>query len=187
MGCVDRKGSDTSEVLTIEEVAVRLGRPVSTVFELIEHGNLPGHMVDGQWCFHRWVVEEWCRRQATPIVPRVLIVDDDEVVRATITEWLATVQQREVIAAASGEEALAILKTTEVDLVLLDLSLPGLDGVETFRYMQALRPGVPVIIVTGDPDSVLMAQAREIGPLTAISKPIRFAQLHRIVERILEA
>ena len=46
---------------------------------------------------------------------------------------------------------------------------------------------MPVIIVTGDPDSALMAQAREIGPLTAISKPIRFAQLHRIVERILEA
>jgi excisionase family DNA binding protein len=186
MGCVDRKGSDTAEVLTIEEVAVRLGRPVSTVFELIEHGNLPGHMVDGQWRFHRWVVEEWCRRQATPILPRVLIVDDDEVVRVTITEWLATVQ-REVVAAASGEEALAILKTTDVDLVLLDLSLPGLDGVETFRQIQALRPGVPVIIVTGYPDSALMAQALEIGPFTAISKPIHWDRMNRIVERILGA
>jgi excisionase family DNA binding protein len=186
MECADRKDSDTAEVLTIEEVAVRLGRPVSTVFELIEHGNLPSHMVDGQWRFHRWVVEEWCRRQATPILPRVLIVDDDEMVRATLTELLATVQ-REVVAAASGEEALAILKTTEVDLVLLDLSLPGLDGVETFRHIQALRPGVPVIIVTGYWDSALMAQALEIGPFTAIAKPVRFDQMHRIVERILAA
>jgi excisionase family DNA binding protein len=186
MGCVDRKGSDTAEVLTIEEVAVRLGRPVSTVFELIEHGHLPGHTVEGQWRVHRWVVEEWCRRQATPVLPRVLVVDDQDAVRATLTELLATMQ-REILAAASGEEALAILKTTDVDLVLLDLSLPGVDGVETFRQIQALRPGVPVIIVTGYPDSALMAQALEIGPFTAISKPIRFDQMHRIVERILGA
>jgi excisionase family DNA binding protein len=186
MGCVDRKGSDTAEVLTIEEVAVRLGRPVSTVFELIEHGHLPGHTVDGQWRFHRWVVEEWCRRQATPVLPRVLVVDDQDAVRATLTELLGTVQ-REILAAASGEEALAILKTTDVDLVLLDLSLPGVDGVETFRQIQALRPGVPVIIVTGYPDSPLMAQALDIGPFTAMRKPIHLDQMNRIVERILGA
>jgi excisionase family DNA binding protein len=186
MGCVDRKGSDTAEVLTIEEVAVRLGRPVSTVVELIEQGHLPGHTVDGQWRFHRWVVEAWCRRQATPVRPRVLVVDDHDVVRATLTDLLGTVQ-REILAAASGEEALAILKMTDVDLVLLDLSLPGVDGVETFRQIQALRPGVPVIIVTGYPDSPLMAQALDIGPFTAMRKPIHLDQMNRIVERILGA
>jgi excisionase family DNA binding protein len=180
----DPKERGAAEILTLGEAATRLAVPVSTVARLAEQGELPGHTVDGQWRFHRWVVEEWGRRHAAGVGPRVLVVDDHDAVRAVLADLLAT-GGREILAAASGEEALAIVKATDVDLVLLDLSLPGLDGVETFREIQALRPGVPVVIVTGYPDSDLMARALEIGPFTMISKPVHLDQMQRIVGRIL--
>ena len=184
MGRADPKERDAAEILTLEEVATRLAVPVSTVSRLADQGDLPGHTVDGQWRFHRWVVDEWGRRHAAGVRPRVLVVDDHEAVRDVLADLLAT-GRREIMSAASGEEALAIVKVTDVDLVLLDLSLPGLDGVETFREIQALRPGVPVVIVTGYPDSDLMARALEIGPLTMIRKPVHLDQMRRIVGRIL--
>jgi excisionase family DNA binding protein len=181
---VDPKERDAAEILTLEEVAIRLAVPVSTVARLAEQGELPGHTVDGQWRFHQWVVDEWGRRHGAGIRSRVLVVDDHQEIRTVLAELLAT-GRREILSVASGEEALAIVKATDVDLILLDLSLPGRDGAETFREIQALRPGVPVVIVTGYPDSAMMARALESGPFTMVSKPVHLDQLRRVVGRIL--
>ena len=89
------------------------------------------------------------------------------------------------VVAGSGEEALEIVKRTELDLVLLDLSMPGMNGVDTFREIHTLRPALPVMIVTAYPDSDLMAKALEIGPFTMISKPVDLAQIQKTVDRIV--
>jgi DNA-binding NtrC family response regulator len=57
--------------------------------------------------------------------------------------------------------------------------------VDTFREIHALRPGLPVMIVTAYPDSDLMAKALEIGPFTMISKPVDLAQIQKTVDRIV--
>jgi excisionase family DNA binding protein len=172
------------EILTIRDVAAYLKLPVSTVYRLAERRDLPGHKVGRQWRFHKPVLDEWFRSHAASTRSTVLVVDDEKAVRDVIVTALES-RQRSVLAAASGEEALEIAKRAPVDLVLLDLSMPGMSGVDTFRELQALRPGLPVVIVTGYPDSDLMARALEIGPFTMIAKPVDLQQIQKAVERIV--
>ena len=184
MDPVERKGRGGTEILTIREVAGYLKLPVSTVYRLAERRDLPGHKVGRQWRFHKSVLDDWFREHAATSRSTVLIVDDEEAIRELMVTALAT-KTRDVLAAASGDEALEILKRTEVDLVLLDLSMPGMNGVDTFREIHTLRPALPVMIVTAYPDSDMMAKALEIGPFSMISKPVDLLQIQKTVDRIV--
>ncbi len=179
----DRRGSGAGEILTIRDVAAYLKLPVSTVYRLAERRELPGHKVGRQWRFHKSILDEWFRQHAATVRVNILVVDDEEVTRQFITSALHA-GQRHILTAASGEEALEIAKQTDLDLVLLDLIMPGISGVETFRQLHALRPDLPVVIVTGYPDSDLMSKALEIGPFTMMNKPIDFNQLQKVVDVI---
>src|SRR5258708_9057973 len=79
---------------------------------------------------------------------RVLIVDDEEVLR----DVLDAVLRREgfdVVMAASGEEALSVLDQDEnIDLVILDIMLPGISGIDTLRAVRISNPSLPVIVIT---------------------------------------
>lgn len=184
MEAADRRFRGVTEILTIRDVAAYLKLPVSTVYRLAERRDLPGHKVGRQWRFHKSVLDEWFREHAASTRSTVLVVDDDAAVREMMVAALQT-KQRDVLTAASGEDALEVVKKTHVDLVLLDLSMPGLNGVETFRELHAIQPGLPVVIVTGYPDSDLMARALEIGPFTMISKPVEIHQIQKTVSRIV--
>ncbi len=186
MDLAERKNRGAAEILTIRDVAAYLKLPVSTVYRLAERRDLPGHKVGRQWRFHKSVLDEWFRDHAASTRSTVLVVDDDVAVREMMLAALQN-KQRDVLTAASGEEALEIVKKAHVDLVLLDLSMPGLNGVDTFREMHTIQPGLPVVIVTGYPDSDLMARALEIGPFTVISKPVEIHQIQKTVDRIVGA
>jgi excisionase family DNA binding protein len=165
-------------------VAAYLKLPVSTVYRLAERRELPGHKVGRQWRFHKSILDDWFRQHAATVRVTILVVDDEEVTRQFLVAALQG-PQRQVLTAASGEEALELAKKTDVDLVLLDLIMPGLNGVETFAQLHGLRPELPVVIVTGYPDSDLMARALEIGPFTMINKPIDLGQLQKVVDLIV--
>jgi excisionase family DNA binding protein len=180
----DRRGSGAGEILTIRDVAAYLKLPVSTVYRLAERRELPGHKVGRQWRFHKSILDEWFRQHAATVRVNILVVDDEEVTRQFITSALHA-GPRHILTAASGEEALEIAKHTDLDLVLLDLIMPGISGVETFRQLHALRPELPVVIVTGYPDSDLMSKALEIGPFTMMNKPIDLSQLQKVVDVIV--
>jgi excisionase family DNA binding protein len=179
-----RRTAATTEVLTIKDVAAYLKLPVSTVYRLAERRDLPGHKVGRQWRFHKTVLDDWFRQHAASTRATILVVDDEEAIRDVLVSALGN-RQRRALTAASGEEALEILKRHDVDLVLLDLSMPGMNGVDTFREMQSIRPGLPVLIVTGYPDSELLTRALEIGPFTMIAKPVDLGQVQKIVDRIV--
>jgi len=181
---VERKGRGGTEILTIREVAGYLKLPVSTVYRLAERRDLPGHKVGRQWRFHKSVLDDWFREHAATSRSTILVVDDEEAIRELMVTALAT-KTRAVLTAGRGEDALEIVKRTDVDLVLLDLSMPGMNGVDTFREIHTLRPALPVMIVTAYPDSDLMAKALEIGPFTMISKPVDLAQIQKTVDRIV--
>jgi excisionase family DNA binding protein len=178
------KTGGAAEVLTVSEVAKYLKLPVSTVYRLAERRDLPGHKVGRQWRFHESVLDDWFRHHAAMTRFTILVVDDEPAIRKLMATALATTS-REVLTAGSGEGALAIVKGSNVDLVVLDLAMPGMNGVDTFRAIRSLRPALPVLIVTGYPDSDLMAQAFEIGAFTMISKPFDLAQFEKTVHRIV--
>lgn len=175
-----------SDILTIPEVAFYLKLPVSTVYRLVERRELPANKVGRQWRFQRGVIDEWLRRGSEATTITILVVDDEEKIRALLAEALDAPARR-ILQAGNGHDAVRLVASTSVDLVLLDLLMPEMDGVETFRRIHAARPELPVVIVTGYPESDLMLKVLEIGPFTVLQKPLDIHKLRRVVDLIVGA
>jgi len=101
---------------------------------------------------------------------RVSIVDDHELVRTGIIRILGDVNDIEVVAeASSGEEAVQMVKTHRPDVVLMDVNMPGIGGIEATRKLTQIYPDLKVIVVTihvDDPFPSRMLQAGAVGYLT---------------------
>ena len=113
---------------------------------------------------------------------RVFLVDDDAAVRETQRRLLENARQITVVGeASSGEEVLEILKTTDVDVVTIDLLLPGISGIETIRQIKEHFPTVKIVVLSaygGD----LMERSVEAGADGYVLKPYA---ANTLVERIL--
>jgi CheY-like chemotaxis protein len=123
----------------------------------------------------------------SPAVPSgvtILLVDDDSAVRE-VTASLLREFGYGVIEAGSGNAALDLLRGgAAVDLLLADYAMPGMNGVETVREAQALRPGLRALFITGFAD---LAALREVGEERIIQKPFREDELARKVAAIVGA
>src|SRR5215212_5275470 len=116
---------------------------------------------------------------------RVLIVDDEEVLR----DVLEVVLRREgfdVLLAASGEEALSVVEHEEVDLVVLDIMLPGISGIDTLRALRIANPGLPVIIITAFSSIDGAIEAMKHGAFHYIPKPFKNEEVVLTVNKALE-
>lgn len=111
---------------------------------------------------------------------RILIVDDEDAVREVLGEYF-TEQGYSVAMADAGETALALVQERAPDLVLLDVRMPGIDGVETLRRMRAIAPEVSVIMVTANEDVDLARETLKLGALDYVAKPFDFPYLERAV------
>jgi PAS domain S-box-containing protein len=112
----------------------------------------------------------------------VLMVDDDSAVRSVTATMLMELGCT-VLEAGSGGAALEILaRTSEIDLVLIDFAMPGMNGLELSREIKARRPGLPMLFVTGYAD---LTALNELGEENIIQKPFRDDELARKVSRVL--
>ncbi len=105
----------------------------------------------------------------------VLIVDDDEALVASLGAGLSD-EGYSVVSASDGEQALARFKQDEPDLVILDLMLPGIDGMSVCRMIRRGSP-VPVIMLTAKKDEVDKIVGLEVGADDYITKPFSFREL----------
>ncbi len=111
---------------------------------------------------------------------RILIVDDEQSVREVLGEYF-TEQGYSVDSAGGGEEALALVQRSTPDLVLLDVRMPGIDGVETLRRIRGIAPDVSVIMVTANEDVGLARETLKLGALDYVAKPFDFVYLERAI------
>jgi len=116
---------------------------------------------------------------------RVLIVDDEKNVRFSLSKTLEKLEIP-VETAASGEEALDKLAQVEYDLMLLDLRMPGMDGMEVLRQVSHQLPELKVIIITAYGSLNLAVEAMRLGAVDFLQKPLNVTQVREMVCRILE-
>jgi excisionase family DNA binding protein len=159
---------------------------VETVRRLARRGEIPAFKVGKDWRFRRdallgWTETHDLRRRE----PHVLVVDDEKVVRDVVRRLLEPESYR-VATASDAEQGLDYVAQGPPDVVLLDLKMPGMNGVEFLRRLRKEHGDVPVLIITGYPSSDLMRQAVQYGPITLLPKPLEQRQLLRSVRVALK-
>ena len=122
---------------------------------------------------------------------RTLIVDDSSVMRKIVERSLrqAGLDPLVVLEAGSGSEALDLLKAQKVDLILTDINMPSMDGLEFLRQLRAqnLAPGVPVVMITTESSMKFVQQAIQAGAQGYIRKPFTAEQVKERVLPLLNA
>lgn len=114
--------------------------------------------------------KEYRMRQSDDQHKTVLAVDDEEISVEMLGHIFEAQPVYRFLSAASGEEALLLLREERVDLVLLDLEMPGMKGLEVFRHIKEIRD-IPVVFMTATKDLATMEKAREMGVEDYITKP----------------
>jgi two-component system, NarL family, response regulator len=116
---------------------------------------------------------------------KILLVEDDRLFRLGLTTFLQREANVEmVVDVGDGETALELAKQQKFDLVILDLVLPGLDGIETCRQFQQYYPHLPVLILTSHPDRTLVLRLIEAGAKGYCMKGIDERKLVLAIESI---
>jgi two-component system nitrogen regulation response regulator NtrX len=117
--------------------------------------------------------------------PIVLVVDDEEGIRETLSGIFED-EGCSIVTANSGEEALDLLKEQSPDLILLDIWLPGIDGIQTLEEIKALRPDLPVIMISGHGNIELAVKATRLGAYDFLEKPLSLERVLLVSKRALE-
>jgi DNA-binding NtrC family response regulator len=107
---------------------------------------------------------------------RVLLVDDEAEFLETLVKRLKK-RKLDVSAVTSGKEALESLRESPVDVVVLDVKMPDMDGIETLKEIKKIRPSVEVIMLTGHANVEVAMQGMELGAFDYLMKPMDIDEL----------
>ena len=118
------------------------------------------------------------------MIPPILVVDDEADMLETYRSVLS--KKYDVLTSSSGAEALAILKDNAVSLVLLDLKMPKLNGLEVLKQIKTEELGPEVIVITASKDVSTAVEAMKLGALDYLTKPFDVKELLIIIEKALE-
>ena len=116
---------------------------------------------------------------------KILVVDDDSAARRILTLLLQTTG--EVLEASTGDEALRLIESERPQLMVLDMVMPGMSGLEVLKAPQTSAAMMTVIVLTGQDDIELAKRALELGAVEYITKPFDLPRLKEKVERLVEA
>jgi two-component system response regulator (stage 0 sporulation protein F) len=117
---------------------------------------------------------------------KILVVDDQLGVRRMLFETFRE-DQHEVEMAENGTEAIRLYIASEPNLILMDMKMPGMNGIETLRQIRAIDRQVDVIMMTGYGDVQNTEQTQDLGIINYVSKPFDLFELRERVNDILKA
>ncbi|MGD8313938.1 MAG: response regulator, partial [Syntrophobacterales bacterium] len=116
---------------------------------------------------------------------QVLVVDDEAVVRTGIARVLEG-QGLSVRMAADGSSALEIMEAETIDIVLIDIKMPGMDGIEVLKHIHTNYPETAVIMITGYPTIETAVESIKLGAIDYLTKPFRVDELEALVLKAQE-
>jgi CheY-like chemotaxis protein len=119
---------------------------------------------------------------------RILVIDDDEAIRSVISLLLGQ-KGHQVVTAKDGRRGLNAARQSHFDLVIIDIFMPEMDGLETMRLVRRAMPTMPIIVISGASGHVsqpdYLAMATKLGAVESINKPFRPDALYGAVEACL--
>ncbi len=115
----------------------------------------------------------------------ILIVDDEKNIRMTLSQSLESLEM-ETDTASDGEEALAKLKEKDFGLILLDIRMPGMDGMEVLRQVREIRPDIRVIMITAYGTIESAVEAIKLGAVDFLQKPFDPDEIRQLVSRVMD-
>jgi len=117
-----------------------------------------------------------------PDPKKILVVDDEEVMREFLLEVFSA---QEPVGAHNGEEALAVIQRSPVDLVITDLKMPGMDGLTLLKKIKEHNKSIKVIVVTGYASLQTASECIQAGAADFLKKPFSIAQIRAAVQNAL--
>ncbi len=122
---------------------------------------------------------------------KILVVDDEAEVREVIKLQLEHKKGLHVLEAVDGQDAIDILKSGDnmvnVGVILCDIRMPRVNGVECIQFIREQAPGIPIVVVTGYPDAELATDLLEKGVKDYLVKPVEREKLLAVVEELISA
>ena len=174
--------NDSTDILDAKQAAKFLNLHEETLRRLARERKIPSYKVGGSWRFSKRMLYRWAETQQVNRAKKVALVIDDD---ASIREFVSTTLDAggyATLTAANGTIALNLMRHQLPDIVLLDLKLPDMDGPTTLKMIREVYGAVPVIVITGFPDSQLMAEALRYSPFMLLSKPFFPSQLLQSIQ-----
>lgn len=125
------------------------------------------------------------KREKSVPQEKVLVVDDELFVRELLFEFLSK-EDYEVILAECGEKAVELIKSQQVEVALIDLKMPGIDGIETLKKIKEIDPHALSIIMTGYPTLESSIEALRCGAYDYMIKPFKLNELKSCIQKALD-
>ena len=168
---------NTPNLITVKETAEYLRIPLPTVYYLVQRGQIPAVQIGGRWRVKKDLLDrDVLHKEEDSGQPTVLVVDDDEALQETFKLFLKKAGFSRLIV-GTGKDAFAAMEKQKFDLCFLDLQLPDITGDEIYKVAKQRFPEMPIVIITGYPDSEMMNNILRYGPVTVLKKPLRLDDL----------
>ncbi|MCP4649600.1 MAG: response regulator [PVC group bacterium] len=179
-------------LMDITQVAEYLQMNKMTIYKLARQGKIPAFKVASEWRFRKDLIDSWLMSQLkdkpeleqfqaihSPKAGKtVLIVDDDQ----TIQDYFERVlKEYRVIKASNGTQALELVQKERPDLVLLDIRMPGIDGIETLKRIKEIDSDISVIMLSAHRTLQTNLEAAKLGAYTSLAKPFDLYEMKSII------
>ena len=170
--------------MTAQDLSSYLKITTTTIYKLAQQGDIPSFKIGSEWRFKKELIDRWLEAGAGHAPKKVLVVDDEPAI-GTLYGKALDKKKFKVDAVTSGAEAIKAVSRENYDFIFLDLKMPDMNGVETFKEIKKINQRTMVVIVTAYPDSDLLVEAMKLGPLTVILKPFELGDIQKSVDSVV--
>lgn len=179
-----------SEILNAKQAAALLGVHPQTIRKMARSGQIPCFKMGTDWRFRKEALVQWADAQHLQTSDftggcSVLIIDDEEKVCAALTRMVEQFGCR-TRQTTDGKTGLELVDQDVPNVILLDLKMPDMDGPQFLSKLRRTQRNLPVVVVTGYPDSEIMRQAMQYAPLMVLAKPVEKELLERTVRMVID-
>ncbi|MFH1519932.1 MAG: response regulator [Candidatus Omnitrophota bacterium] len=185
-----------AKMLKVNQVAKFLQMNRMTIYKLVKSGKLPGVKIGSEWRFDKDKLQDWLNGHTGIKRPqgriskktqkeKVLIVDDDPGIRDLFIKLLKDDGQK-VYIASSGKECMELIKEYNPNVVLLDLKMADIDGIDTLRLIKSYNKKIAVIVITAYATMNTAIEAMKLGAYDYIAKPFDNDKIIALVRKAVK-